>query len=126
MKNTLALVLMVFGIVSCNTSQNSMESIYQQRAYSEGMASWFKYQKDKNPNKVLIKKPQGGFYLMPEFINAKFQSSSEMCKNILNETGVALLPGSDFGFNKDRMLVRLSFTDFDGENLMKEYLLFQI
>ena len=72
-------------------------------------------------NKVLIKKPQGGFYLMPEFINAKFQSSSEMCNNILNETGVALLPGSDFGFNKDRMLVRLSFTDFDGENLMKEY-----
>ena len=72
-------------------------------------------------NKVLIKKPQGGFYSMPEFINAKFQSSSEMCNNILNETGVALLPGSDFGFNKDRMLVRLSFTDFDGENLMKEY-----
>ena len=44
-----------------------------------------------------------------------------MCNNILNETGVALLPGSDFGFNKYRMLVRLSFTDFDGENLMKEY-----
>ncbi len=44
-----------------------------------------------------------------------------MCNNILNETGVALLPGSDFGFNKERMLVRLSFTDFNGENLMKEY-----
>ena len=58
---------------------------------------------------------------MPEFINAKFQSSSEMCDNILNETGVALLPGSDFGFDKERMLVRLSFTDFDGENFMKEY-----
>ena len=72
-------------------------------------------------NKVLIKKPQGGFYLMPEFINAKFQSSSEMCHRILNETGVALLPGSDFGFNKERMIVRLSFTDFNGENLMNEY-----
>ena len=72
-------------------------------------------------NKVLIKQPQGGFYLMPEFINAKFQSSSEMCDSILNETGVALLPGSDFGFNEKRMLVRLSFTDFNGENLMQEY-----
>ncbi|MDC0150721.1 aminotransferase class I/II-fold pyridoxal phosphate-dependent enzyme [Candidatus Pelagibacter sp.] len=72
-------------------------------------------------NKVLINKPQGGFYLMPEFINAKFKSSSEMCKNILNETGVALLPGSDFGFDKKRMLARLSFTDFDGEIFMREY-----
>jgi aspartate aminotransferase len=44
-----------------------------------------------------------------------------MCDNILNETGVALLPGSDFGFDKKRMLARLSFTDFDGENFMKEY-----
>ena len=72
-------------------------------------------------NKVLINKPQGGFYLMPEFINAKFKSSSEMCNKILKETGVALLPGSDFGFDKDRMLARLSFTDFNGENFMKEY-----
>tara|TARA_B100001540_G_scaffold314459_1_gene339441 strand:+ start:313 stop:1539 length:1227 start_codon:yes stop_codon:yes gene_type:complete len=72
-------------------------------------------------NKVLINKPQGGFYIMPEFINAKFESSSKMCNEILNETGVALLPGSDFGFNKERMLARLSFTDFNGENFMKEY-----
>ena len=71
-------------------------------------------------NKVLINKPQGGFYLMPEFINAKFESSSEMCDKILKETGVALLPGSDFGFDKDRMLARLSFTDFDGQNFMNQ------
>ena len=70
-------------------------------------------------NKVLINKPQGGFYLMPEFISVKFNSSSEMCKNILETTGVVLLPGSDFGFDKKRMLARLSFTDFDGNNFMK-------
>ena len=74
-----------------------------------------------NSNKILINKPQGGFYLMPEFISAKFNSSSEMCDRILKETGVALLPGSDFGFKKERMLARLSFTDFDGENFMKIY-----
>ncbi len=72
-------------------------------------------------NKVLINKPQGGFYLMPEFINAKFNSSSEMCDKILKKTGVALLPGSDFGFDEKRMLARLSFTDFNGENFMNEY-----
>ena len=71
-------------------------------------------------NKILINKPQGGFYLMPEFLNKKFKSSSEMCDNILNDTGVALLPGSDFGFNETKMLARLSFTDFDGQDFMNK------
>ena len=69
-------------------------------------------------NKVLVNEPQGGFYLMPEFLNNKFKTSSDMCSSILNNTGVALLPGSDFGFNQDRMLARLSFTDFDGQEFM--------
>ena len=71
-------------------------------------------------NKVLINKPQGGFYLMPEFLNKKFNSSAEMCDDILSKTGVALLPGSDFGFDQSRMLARLSFTDFDGKKFMEE------
>ena len=71
-------------------------------------------------NKILINKPQGGFYLMPEFLNNKFKNSSEMCDDILNKTGVALLPGSDFGFKNDKMLARLSFTDFDGATIMKK------
>ena len=70
-------------------------------------------------NNVLISKPQGGFYLMPEFINKKFNSSEEMCNDILNKTGVATLPGSDFGFPSKKMLARISFTDFNGEEFMK-------
>ena len=71
-------------------------------------------------NKVLINEPQGGFYLMPEFLNTKFSTSTEMCDNILKDTGVALLPGSDFGFNPNKMLVRLSYTDFDGQKFMDQ------
>ena len=70
-------------------------------------------------NKVIINKSQGGFYLMPEFSNKSFSTSSEMCDNLLKETGVALLPGSDFGFDKKRMLARLSFTDFNVQDFMK-------
>jgi aspartate aminotransferase len=70
-------------------------------------------------NKVLINPPQGGFYLMPEFINKKYKTSSDLCVAILKETGVALLPGSAFGFKPNKMLVRLSFTDFDGSNFLK-------
>ncbi len=71
-------------------------------------------------NKILIDKPQGGFYLMPEFLNIKLGTSSEMCERILKDTGVALLPGSDFGFNSNKMLARLSFTDFDGQMFMDQ------
>ena len=73
-------------------------------------------------NVVNAIKPEGGFYLFPEFTNAKFSSSSEMCKDILNKTGVALLPGSDFGLDSGKMLARLSYTDFDGANFLKNTL----
>jgi len=73
-------------------------------------------------NLINITKPEGGFYLFPEFNNAKFSSSSEMCKDILNKTGVALLPGSDFGMNSNSMLARLSFTDFNGANFLNNTL----
>ena len=70
-------------------------------------------------NNVLITKPQGGFYLMPEFLNKKFNSSEEMCDDLLKKTGVATLPGSDFGFSSKKMFARISFTDFDGSEFMK-------
>ena len=73
-------------------------------------------------NTINVTKPEGGFYLFPEFTNAKFSSSSEMCKDILDKTGVALLPGSDFGLDKKRMIARLSYTDFDGSNFLKNTL----
>ena len=78
--------------------------------------------KNLKSNVINITKPEGGFYLLPEFANAKFSSSSEMCKDILNKTGVALLPGSDFGFKSNKMLTRLSFTDFNGTNFLNNTL----
>ena len=70
-------------------------------------------------NKILINPPQGAFYLMPEFKNNKFKNSSELCEAILNETGVAMLPGSDFGFQPKKMLTRLNYTDFDGTEFFR-------
>ena len=70
-------------------------------------------------NKVLITKPQGGFYLMPEFLDKKFKTSEDMCNDMLKKVGVATLPGSDFGFSENKMYARISFTDFNGEEFMK-------
>ena len=41
-----------------------------------------------------------------------------MCTDLLNKKGVAMLPGSDFGFSYDKMIARISYTDFDGKNFM--------
>ena len=42
-----------------------------------------------------------------------------MCNDILVKTGVALLPGADFGLPPEKMIARLSFTDFDGKKFMQ-------
>jgi aspartate aminotransferase len=69
-------------------------------------------------NKVLINPPEGAFYLMPEFPNKKYKTSTELCEAILDATGVAMLPASDFGFNSKRMLTRLCYIDFDGSEFL--------
>ena len=56
---------------------------------------------------------------MPEFRNKKYKNSSKLCEVILKETGVAMLPGSDFGFKPKKMLTRLSYTDFNGTKFFK-------
>ena len=79
------------------------------------------YEKLKQINVEMIE-PEGGFYLMPDFtklLSHKFKSSKLFCKTLLDETGVAVLPGSDFGFSHDKLIFRLSYVDFDGSEFLK-------
>jgi len=71
---------------------------------------------------ALVAAPHGGFYLFPDFtphtaaLAARgVRSSSEFCRRLLDETGVATLPGSAFGRPDDELTLRLSYVDFDGE-----------
>jgi aspartate aminotransferase len=65
--------------------------------------------------------PDGAFYLFPDFTPhaASLQargvtSSAALCKQLLDETGVALLPGADFGRPATELTARLAYVDFDG------------
>lgn len=65
--------------------------------------------------------PGGGFYLFPDFEPARealrvrgIATSAQMCGRLLDETGVALLPGSDFGRPPEELTARLAYVDFDG------------
>ncbi len=68
-----------------------------------------------------VEDPVGGFYVFPDFgpfregLNARgIETSSAMCERLLEETGVAILPGADFGRPPAELTARLAYVDFDG------------
>ena len=70
---------------------------------------------------AIAAKPSGAFYIFPNFTPMKdalaqrgIYTSAEMCQKLLQETGVAILPGSDFGRPEHEMTARLALVDFDG------------
>lgn len=70
--------------------------------------------------------PEGGFYLFPDFSLHKealakkgIHSSRQLCEQLLRETGVAALPGSDFGRPAGELTIRLAYVDFDGAKALK-------
>ncbi|MCB1802309.1 MAG: aminotransferase class I/II-fold pyridoxal phosphate-dependent enzyme [Gammaproteobacteria bacterium] len=63
----------------------------------------------------------GGFYLFPRFdarrehLHARgIDDSATLCERLLQETGVATLPGSNFGRPPSELSLRLAYVDFDG------------
>ena len=69
--------------------------------------------------------PAGAFYLFPDFsprteaLRARgITTSRALCERLLEDTGVAVLPGSEFGRSPGELTVRLSLVDFDGARAM--------
>ncbi|MBZ0120302.1 MAG: hypothetical protein K8H88_25145, partial [Sandaracinaceae bacterium] len=45
-------------------------------------------------------------------------TSRELCRRLLDETGVATLPGSELSRPDDELTARLAYVDFDGERAL--------
>lgn len=67
-------------------------------------------------------KPEGAFYLFPDFQNYKEKLASigiNSCKTLatelLDKAGVALLPGSDFYYPEEALGCRVATVDYDGD-----------
>jgi aspartate aminotransferase len=63
----------------------------------------------------------GAFYIFPdfEFYREKLKSkdiytSVELCEKLLEDTGFAMLPGTDFGRQPEELTARIAFVDFNG------------
>lgn len=70
---------------------------------------------------AIVQEPVGGFYLFPDFSPMRKQmeargitNSEELCESLLEQTGVATLPGSEFGRPAEELSLRLAYVDFDG------------
>ena len=68
-----------------------------------------------------VGQPKGAFYIFPSFEALRPQleakgifDSMTLTERLLNETGVAILPGRDFGRPEREFSVRIALVDFDG------------
>ena len=52
-------------------------------------------------------------------ISNRISNSDSLCKRILDESGFAMLPGSDFGIDENHLISRIAFVDFNGEKALK-------
>lgn len=77
-------------------------------------------------NGVVVPIPEGGFYLFPDFSEYKdifrkrgINNAEDFCERLLNETGIAVLPGSFFGRPPEEFTFRIAYVDFDGAEALR-------
>ena len=75
---------------------------------------------------VRVHDPEGGFYQFPDFTPLQdslhgrgIQTSASLCERLLEETGVAILPGVEFGRPAEELTARLAYVDFDGSAVLE-------
>lgn len=75
---------------------------------------------------VQVDEPRGAFYLFPDFTPLaeklaarNIRTSEVFCQRLLEDTGVAILPGASFGRRPEELTARLAYVDFDGEAALK-------
>jgi aspartate aminotransferase len=73
-----------------------------------------------------VPEPEGGFYLMPDLSHLAPRLAArgitrgrQLCERILEDTGVAVLPGADFGRPADELSLRIAYVDFDGAEALR-------
>ncbi len=70
---------------------------------------------------VKVHEPDGAFYLFLDFSpleeslkKKNIHTCEQLCHRLLEDTGVAILPGAAFNRNKQELTARLAYVDFDG------------
>ena len=112
------------AITAFNGGEDIDNYLLNERRILKALAKYFV--KQLNENDIAIPTPQGAFYLFPdfEFYREKLAgkgifTSVEMCSALLEDTGIAILPGYEFGRDEAELTARIAFVDFDGKDALK-------
>lgn len=77
---------------------------------------------------ILLPAPQGAFYLFPDFeaykdklaVKHNVKTSADLAEVLLQYADCAFLPGSDFYYPEEKLCLRGSTVDYDGEKVYLE------
>ena len=82
---------------------------------------------------VNVHPPQGAFYLLLDFSpfadkfrNHGIETDTQLCEKLIEDIGVALLPGTAFGLPADALTARLAYVDFDGTSALNAITTFNL
>ena len=93
--------------------------LWHSRRVLAGLARWIcLYLREEG---FLLNLPSGAFYVFPDFEPFRERlrtrgilTSPQLCDRLLQDTGVAILPGTDFGRAAEELTARIAYVDFDG------------
>lgn len=75
---------------------------------------------------IAVPEPKAAFYLFLDFgpLRRRLEirgitTSEQICERLLEEVGIALLPGSVFNRPAEELTARIAYVDFDGASAMK-------
>lgn len=111
------------AVTAFTESPELTDYLRRSRAILKAVGSYVYQQLTENG--ISMPRPRGGFYLFPNFdlfrerLNRRgIFNSQEFCTRLLEEAGVALLPGRDFGRPDTEFTARLSYVHFDGRQVL--------
>ncbi|MFO7659208.1 MAG: aminotransferase class I/II-fold pyridoxal phosphate-dependent enzyme [Bacteroidales bacterium] len=100
------------------------EYLFHTRRILKLIGYWFA--EKLNSVNIWAPQPQGAFYLFADFeyyrnklAEKGIMTSADLCTALLDQTGVAILPGSDFGRVPEELTTRIAYVNFDGEKALK-------
>jgi aspartate aminotransferase len=74
---------------------------------------------------IKVPQPDGAFYVFADFSNYSevlaergIYNGHQLCDKLVEDTGVAILPGSAFGMQSDDLVARIAYVDFDGTKII--------
>lgn len=116
-----------YAAITAYKFEESLKNYVVESSYILEIISKFVYQSLKSVG-IDCTKPQGAFYMMIGFENFKdkflalgIENSNQLADFLLENYSVALLPSTDFYFQKEELFFRLAFVDFNGEKVLEAF-----